>query len=89
MGYRIDYQPVGQRKHVKKWLMILIVPVCVLLMILACIYPDSCRKLMLQLVFPGDAELTIAAINSVVLEMETGTSFVDAVRIVCGQVIPG
>lgn len=89
MGYRIDYQPVRQRKHAKKWLMILIVPVCVLLMILAGTYPDSCRRLMFQLVFPGDTELTIASINSIVMEMETGRSFVDAVRIVCGQVIPG
>ena len=89
MGYRIDYQTVRQRKYAKRRLMILIVPVCVLLMILACIYPDSCRKLLLQLVFPGDAELTIASLDKIVMEMETGTSFVDAVRIVCGQVISG
>lgn len=92
MGYRIDYQPGGQYKRMRKRrtsVLITVAAMCALLVILACVYPGNVRILLLELIFPGDAALTIASFDNLVEEMKTGTSFADAFRLFCRQVISG
>lgn len=90
MGYRIDYQSVGKaKKQKKRHLPVLIVSFCLLTVLLLNTVLKDQRALLLKIIFPGDAAVTVASLENMLTQLKAGAPFQDALLVFCRQVIAG
>ena len=90
MGYRIDYQSVAESGKTKqRHHPFLIFALCALAILLLNSILKEERSLLLNTLFPGDAAVTVASLDHMLMQMKTGTPFPEAFRIFCRQVIAG
>ena len=90
MGYRIDYQSVGKAKKQKKWHhSVLTVSLCLLTVLLLNTVLKDQRALLLKIIFPGDAAVTVASLENMLTQLKAGAPFQDALLVFCRQVIAG
>ncbi|MDY4507335.1 MAG: hypothetical protein SPD95_01215 [Candidatus Faecousia sp.] len=90
MGYRIDYQSVAEsRKTKKRHHPLLIFSACLLAVLLLNTVLKEERALLRKIIFPGDAAVTVASLDNMLIQMKAGASFLDAFRNFCRQVIAG
>ena len=90
MGYRIDYQSVGKaKKQKKRHHPVLIVFFCLLTVLLLNTVLKDQRALLLKIIFPGDAAVTVASLENMLTQLKAGAPFQDALLVFCRQVIAG
>lgn len=90
MGYRIDYQSVAKEKNAEKHRhSFLILSVCTLAILLLNTILKDQRTLLLRILFPGDAALTIESLDHMLTQLKAGAPFADAFQAFCVQVIAG
>lgn len=90
MGYRIDYQSVGKAKKQKKWHHpVLTVSLCLITVLLLNTVLKDQRALLLKIIFPGDAALTMASAEYMLAQLKAGAPFTEALQTFCQQVIAG
>ena len=90
MGYRIEYQSVSKPDKTKKRNHpFLIFALCALAILLLNSILKEERSLLLNTLFPGDAAVTVASLDHMLMQMRTGTPFLDAFRTFCQQVVAG
>ena len=90
MGYRIEYQSVSKPDKTKKRNHpFLIFALCALAIQLLNTVLKEERALLLKIIFPGDAAVTVASLDNMLIQMKVGVSFLDAFRNFCRQVIAG
>ena len=90
MGYRIDYQSVTEsRKAKKRNHPLLILFICALAVLLLNTVLKEERALLRKIIFPGDAAVTVASLDNMLIQMKAGAPFLDAFRNFCRQVIAG
>lgn len=90
MGYRIEYGqtavkiPTGNRKKKRfPFAMVIAVAIAGALMI------PQCRKVLWDLLLPGDSAVTAAATEALVNDLRIGESVGDAVTAFCREIIAG
>ena len=90
MGYRIDYQSVGKaKKQKKRHHPALMLAFCLLTILLLNTYLKDQRALLLKIIFPGDAAVTVASLENMLTQLKAGAPFQDALLVFCRQVIAG
>ena len=90
MGYRIDYQSVGKaKKQKKRHHPALMLAFCLLTILLLNTVLKDQRALLLKIIFPGDAAVTVASLENMLTQMKAGAPFQDALLVFCRQVIAG
>ncbi len=90
MGYRIDYQSVGKaKKQKKRHHPVLIVSFCLLTVLLLNTVLKDQRALLLKIIFPGDAAITVSSLENMLAQLKAGAPFQDALLVFCRQVIAG
>ena len=90
MGYRIDYQSVGKaKKQKKRHHPVLIVSFCLLAVLLLNTVLKDQRALLLKIIFPGDAAITVSSLENMLAQLKAGAPFQDALLVFCRQVIAG
>ena len=90
MGYRIDYQSVGKaKKQKKRHHPALMLAFCLLTILLLNTVLKDQRALLLKIIFPGDAAVTVASLENMLTQLKAGAPFQDALLIFCRQVIAG
>ena len=90
MGYRIDYQSVGKaKKQKKRHHPALMLAFCLLTILLLNTVLKDQRALLLKIIFPGDAAVTVASLENMLTQLKAGAPFQDALLVFCRQVIAG
>lgn len=92
MGYRIDYSQGGNtpvRKKRSSTLPLFTVLFFLLFLLLTGKYWRQGSQILQELLLPGDAAVTAAAIQNLTSALKTGQSFSDAFANFCLQVIQG
>lgn len=90
MGYRIDYHTVAkERKSDNRRHPFLILTVCLLAVLLLNTVLKTQKVMLLRILFPGDAALTMASLDNMLTQLKAGMPFVDAFQTFCEQVIAG
>ena len=90
MGYRIDYQSVGkEKKQKKRHHPALMLAFCLLTILLLNTVLKDQRALLLKIIFPGDAAVTVASLENMLTQLKAGAPFQDALLVFCRQVIAG
>lgn len=90
MGYRIDYQPVAKLKMTEKRRHPFpMLSVCLLAVLLLNTVLKDQRTMLLRILFPGDAAVTMASLDKMLAQLKAGTPFQDALLVFCQQVIAG
>ncbi len=90
MGYRIDYQSVSKAKKAKKrHLPFWILSACLLAVLLLNTVLKDQRSMLIKLLFPGDAAVTMASLENMLTQLKAGAPFQDALLVFCRQVIAG
>ena len=90
MGYRIDYKTVvRERRPKKRHYPILLLSICLLAILLLNTVLKDQRALLLKVIFPGDAEVTMASLDNMLTQLKAGAPFQDAFLCFCQQVIAG
>ena len=90
MGYRIDYQSVSKEKKAgKRGHAALIISACLLAILLLNTVLKDQRALLLKAVFPGDVEVTMASLDTMLTQLKAGAAFQEAFLCFCQQVIDG
>lgn len=91
MAYRIDYGSGGEKKRAMKGRTpvrrVAAGIVCAVLLA-ALLFPAG-RRALRDLILPGDAEVTAAALRDLVAELQDGEPVGDAVSAFCQEVIAG
>ena len=90
MGYRIDYQSVGKaKKQKKRHHPALMLAFCLITILLLNTVLKDQRALLLKIIFPGDAAVTVASLENMLTQLKAGAPFQDALLVFCRQVIAG
>ena len=90
MGYRIDYQSVGKaKKQKKRHHPALMLAFCLVTILLLNTFLKDQRALLLKIIFPGDAAVTVASLENMLTQLKAGAPFQDALLVFCRQVIAG
>ena len=90
MGYRIDYKPVvSENRPKKRHHRILLLSFCLLAVLLLNTVLKDQRVLLLKAVFPGDVEVTMASLDTMLTQLKAGAAFQEAFLCFCQQVIAG
>lgn len=90
VGYRIGYQSVSKGKKTEKrhgflWFS----SICLLAVVLFNTFLKDQRSMLLKLIFPGDAAVTMASLENMLTQLKAGAPFQDALLVFCRQVIAG
>ena len=90
MAYRIDYQSVSKAKKAKKRRYpILILSICLLALLLFNTVLKDQRAMLLRIIFPGDAAITMTSLDNMLTQLKAGAPFQEAMLAFCQQVIAG
>lgn len=90
MGYRIDYQAVTKpKKTAKRHHPFLMLSFCLLAVLLLNTVLKDQRAMLLRILFPGDAAVTMASLDNMLTQLKAGAPFQEAVLVFCQQVIAG
>lgn len=92
MGYRVDYQPIkkvrGAEKRKSGIPALTALCLLVFLLLVNSCWPRGARVLR-SLLLPGDAAVTVAALEDFAVELGAGDSFPGAFENFCRRVIQG
>lgn len=92
MGYRIDYPPVRNVRRAEKRKVPLFALTAILLILLSLLvntcWPDG-RRMLLSFLIPGDAAVTVSALETMAGELKAGQSLAEAFREFCLRVMAG
>lgn len=87
MSYRIDYQATKKVRGAEKLRSPGAALVCILLILLIlCGIPPQGREVLRSLLIPGDAAVTVAALETLAGELRSGTEVQTALDGFCRQV---
>lgn len=90
MGYRIDYQSVVKEKKTgSRRYGLAILLSCLLALLLMNTVLKEQRAMVFQILFPGDAALTMASLDHLLTQLKAGIPFAQAFQTFCQQVIAG
>lgn len=87
MGYRIQYGPVGsKRRERKKKRMGLLVAICVVISA-AVLHFSGLDTVIKTWLLPGDPEVTAAALQELVSDLQDGAGIGEAVMAFCEEIV--
>lgn len=92
MGYRIDYSQSSKRSIEKKRtsaIALFAVFFFLFFLLLTGMFWQQGAKILREILLPGDAAVTAAALQDLTLALKTGESFSNALTDFCLQVIQG
>lgn len=90
MSYRIDYQPLkkmrGMEKRTAPGASLLALGVLVMILLTGALWPRG-REVLGELLIPGEAAVTVSALENLTEDLCSGESLRDAVAEFCMQVM--
>ena len=92
MGYRIDYPPVkkvrcAEKRKAPAFALTAILLVLLVLLVNVC-WPDG-RRVLLSFLIPGDAAVTVSALETMTEELKEGQSLAESLQEFCLRVMTG
>ncbi len=90
MGYRIDYQPVHKirdKAQLHRPIPAMICIVLLLFLFLTCYFLPSGRTMLQDILLPGDAAVTAAALSDFSENIRAGNSFLNAFEVFCLEIL--